>query len=346
MESTLRRSPLDVLRLLGPGLITGAADDDPSGIATCSQAGAQSGYSMPWTMVFTLPLKVRALLFAILVGLPLVANAQQGAATARVIAWGHHLGGRTFYTYEVHNLHTKPIYEVVIGHYPPVGDSDGHAELSIEPVGTRSGFVLDSEGARRPDGWGALLIYPEESRTFWINWTETTHFKKLWPGSPPHPDFPLPGPSGHRGIMPGTTRSGFAAVLPSEDFLYVKGHATVVYEDESINVPITAGDPTPPSITLNVGRVNQNDSKGEWAIFSVGFSASDNHDPEPRVRFDVLANPQGASGDIVLDKNNAKAWNVRLRNVPGTTYTLRVTAVDASGNSSTKDHAYAVDAAR
>jgi NRAMP (natural resistance-associated macrophage protein)-like metal ion transporter len=44
------------LRHLGPGLITGAADDDPSGIATYSQAGAQFGFSMLWTVVFTLPL--------------------------------------------------------------------------------------------------------------------------------------------------------------------------------------------------------------------------------------------------------------------------------------------------
>lgn len=44
------------LRQLGPGLITGAADDDPSGIATYSQAGAQFGYSMLWTVVLTLPL--------------------------------------------------------------------------------------------------------------------------------------------------------------------------------------------------------------------------------------------------------------------------------------------------
>jgi NRAMP (natural resistance-associated macrophage protein)-like metal ion transporter len=43
---------------LGPGLITGAADDDPSGIATYSQAGAQFGFSMLWSMVFTLPLMV------------------------------------------------------------------------------------------------------------------------------------------------------------------------------------------------------------------------------------------------------------------------------------------------
>jgi Mn2+/Fe2+ NRAMP family transporter len=41
---------------LGPGLITGAADDDPSGIATYSQAGAQFGYNMLWTMVLTSPL--------------------------------------------------------------------------------------------------------------------------------------------------------------------------------------------------------------------------------------------------------------------------------------------------
>ncbi|MFA6177693.1 MAG: divalent metal cation transporter [Candidatus Paceibacterota bacterium] len=46
------------LRILGPGIVTGAADDDPSGIATYSQAGAQFGFMMPWTMLFTLPLMV------------------------------------------------------------------------------------------------------------------------------------------------------------------------------------------------------------------------------------------------------------------------------------------------
>ncbi len=46
------------LRKLGPGLITGAADDDPSGIATYSQAGAQFGVNMLWTVVVTYPLMV------------------------------------------------------------------------------------------------------------------------------------------------------------------------------------------------------------------------------------------------------------------------------------------------
>lgn len=44
------------LRILGPGIVTGAADDDPSGIATYSQAGAQFGLKLPWTMLFTFPL--------------------------------------------------------------------------------------------------------------------------------------------------------------------------------------------------------------------------------------------------------------------------------------------------
>ena len=41
---------------LGPGLVTGAADDDPSGIATYSQAGAQFGFGLLWTMILTYPL--------------------------------------------------------------------------------------------------------------------------------------------------------------------------------------------------------------------------------------------------------------------------------------------------
>src|SRR6478752_244566 len=46
----------EFFKSLGPGLITGASDDDPSGIATYSQAGAQFGLSTLWTAVFTFPL--------------------------------------------------------------------------------------------------------------------------------------------------------------------------------------------------------------------------------------------------------------------------------------------------
>ena len=64
------------VRQLGPGLITGAADDDPSGIATYSQAGAQFGFNMLWTMVFTYPL---------MVGIQLI-SARIGRVTGRGLA--------------------------------------------------------------------------------------------------------------------------------------------------------------------------------------------------------------------------------------------------------------------
>ncbi len=52
-EATGRRHVIDSL---GPGLVTGAADDDPSGIGTYSQVGAQYGYAMGWTLVLGFPL--------------------------------------------------------------------------------------------------------------------------------------------------------------------------------------------------------------------------------------------------------------------------------------------------
>ncbi len=65
-----------VLRALGPGLVTGAADDDPSGIATYSQVGAQFGYGLCWVMLFSYPLM--AVTQAI--------SAQIGCVTGRGIA--------------------------------------------------------------------------------------------------------------------------------------------------------------------------------------------------------------------------------------------------------------------
>ncbi|WP_264817707.1 divalent metal cation transporter, partial [Acidomonas methanolica] len=47
-----------LLRVLGPGLITGASDDDPSGIATYAQVGAQFGYGLGWTLLLTFPFMV------------------------------------------------------------------------------------------------------------------------------------------------------------------------------------------------------------------------------------------------------------------------------------------------
>ncbi|MFD2366817.1 NRAMP family divalent metal transporter [Pseudoduganella sp. GCM10020061] len=64
------------LKALGPGLVTGAADDDPSGIATYSQAGARFGFNTLWTLVLTFPF---------MVGIQLV-SARIGRVTGRGLA--------------------------------------------------------------------------------------------------------------------------------------------------------------------------------------------------------------------------------------------------------------------
>jgi NRAMP (natural resistance-associated macrophage protein)-like metal ion transporter len=56
IDEVKRKGPLGLLQLLGPGLITGASDDDPSGIGTYSQVGSQYGYGLLWTAIFTFPL--------------------------------------------------------------------------------------------------------------------------------------------------------------------------------------------------------------------------------------------------------------------------------------------------
>jgi NRAMP (natural resistance-associated macrophage protein)-like metal ion transporter len=63
-----RARSIALLEQLGPGLITGAADDDPSGIATYSQAGAQFGFHLLWTMVLTYPLMTAVQLISAHIG--------------------------------------------------------------------------------------------------------------------------------------------------------------------------------------------------------------------------------------------------------------------------------------
>ena len=66
VKTRLHRATL--LERLGPGVITGAADDDPSGIATYSQAGAGFGLNMLWTMVLTFPLMAAVQMIAARIG--------------------------------------------------------------------------------------------------------------------------------------------------------------------------------------------------------------------------------------------------------------------------------------
>jgi len=66
LRTRVHSAPL--YKQLGPGLITGAADDDPSGIATYSQAGAQFGFHLLWTMLLTFPLMAAIQMVSALVG--------------------------------------------------------------------------------------------------------------------------------------------------------------------------------------------------------------------------------------------------------------------------------------
>jgi NRAMP (natural resistance-associated macrophage protein)-like metal ion transporter len=68
LEPASQDKDISWLKSLGPGLITGAADDDPSGIATYSQAGAQFGFNMLWTVLFTYPLMVSIQLVSARIG--------------------------------------------------------------------------------------------------------------------------------------------------------------------------------------------------------------------------------------------------------------------------------------
>ena len=55
MEKKIKNKFSRFLKIFGPGLVTGAADDDPSGIATYSQTGAQFGYGLLWTAIAMYP---------------------------------------------------------------------------------------------------------------------------------------------------------------------------------------------------------------------------------------------------------------------------------------------------
>ncbi|MCG3111749.1 MAG: divalent metal cation transporter [Candidatus Manganitrophus sp. SB1] len=79
----------DLFRKLGPGLIAGASDDDPTAIATYSQAGAQLGFGMLWAALFAYPLMVTAQQI----------SAQIGRVTGHGLAWNmrHHFPKRLVY---------------------------------------------------------------------------------------------------------------------------------------------------------------------------------------------------------------------------------------------------------
>jgi hypothetical protein len=128
--------------------------------------------------------------------------------------------------------------------------------------------------------------------------------------------------------------------LPEADFKYVTGHASVDYGDQMLTFPIQKGDSTPPTISVNVKRVNQNEGNGNWAILEIEASSKDNYDPNPTLVFEpVLATQPLQKGDVIVDAKRG-GWKVKLKNIAGRTYRLKLSSQDASGNTSTSafDH--------
>ena len=76
-KRTGRTNSRNFLARLGPGLITGASDDDPSGIATYSQSGSRFGYSLLWTMAFSYPLMIAVQEISARIGRTTVAVSQR-----------------------------------------------------------------------------------------------------------------------------------------------------------------------------------------------------------------------------------------------------------------------------
>jgi hypothetical protein len=262
----------------------------------------------------------------------------QGSSPVVITAWGMHYGGQIVYRYQVQNFGSVPISKFIIGLYQPVTE-DGFAELSVLPKSNDSSFWLPQHVARRPDGWGALLVFPEESETFAIEWVEAAYHRKIWPQGGKGDSAPVARVPPIF-VPPQGALDTFSVTLPEADFNYVTGHASVDYGDQTLTIPIQKGDSTPPTISVNVKRVNQNDGNGNWAILEIEASSKDNYDPNPTLVFEpVLANQPLQNGDVIVDAKRG-GWKVKLKNMAGRTYQLKLSSQDASGNKSTRsfDH--------
>ncbi len=259
----------------------------------------------------------------------------------RVTALGRHVGGQVVYQYEVENLGSSSIKRIIVGQYLPVS-GEGEAELSVAPLSDGNSLWLSPMVAARPEGWGVALVFPEESDKFSLEWIEANYFAQLWPASPPVENAPA-RVSAPQYLAPSTKVSQFTATVPRMDLGYVTGHLTVDFGGKLVNVPLSKGDARAPEITWSAHRLNQNESKGQWALLKLEATVADEVDPNPVLILDpVTSNQTLADGDVSVAKVANKAWNVKVKNVPERTYVFTARATDASGNKGSKSYIYNV----
>jgi len=252
-----------------------------------------------------------------------------------------HYGSEVVYKYQVRNTGSHPVKRILIGLHDPQ-NGDGTAELKVLPRNNGRVFWLSPDIVKRPEGWGAKLLFPEESEKFAIEWIEGAYHKEISPASPQDQNAPLPqNPPAVQ--PPQTTWDTFSVVLAKPDFAYTNGHASIDYGKAVLNVQLQKGDAAPPTLDVIANRVNANASMGTWAIYEVKASASDNYDPAPRLIFEPIKSNQALhAGDYKVEARK-NSWKIWLRNVPGRVYQMRFVSYDASGNTAIEEVEYNVD---
>lgn len=265
--------------------------------------------------------------------------------SVQIIASGQHYGGKVVYRHQVVNGSTAPIKRIVLGQR--LDDAgDGDLQLTEMPRGgTTSSFWLPAESVGRPSGWGAKFVFADGNERFAIEIVDAKFYRDRFPRSPAGlENAPAAGPS-EQPILPGQTTNALFVVVDKIDAAYVSGSVTVEAGDSVFTASIIKRDVTPPELSIIAERVNANEGRGQWALFNVKASVTDNEDPSPLlVTSPVVANGSLAPGDVLLEKNSHSAWNLRLRNVPGRKYTMTFRAFDASGNRTEKSFEYLVPA--
>jgi len=176
-------------RRLGPGLITGAADDDPSGISTYSVTGAAFGYTPLWTALFSFPLMVAVQLMCARLGM-VRGEGLAGVIRRRYPRWvlwsacallvvantvniGADLGGMgkvTEMVTGIRSIYWTPVYALIIGSFLIWSSYDHIARIFKWLTLVLFSYVLAAFLAR-PD-WGAviratLIPHVEWSGVYW-----------------------------------------------------------------------------------------------------------------------------------------------------------------------------------
>jgi hypothetical protein len=265
--------------------------------------------------------------------MPSDARAQTAISPVRIFAWARHEGCEVRYTYVVQNNGPYPIRRVLIGLYQP-DSGNGAADLNLMPRLNGNSLWLATTHARSPSGWNVKATFPEDSKKFALEWIASTYHAELWPAAMAIP-LSSNASAVEKPVLPGAKESNFSVLLTSADDAYFQGRANLDYGDASLNLQIEKGDITPPTLDLSVTQDRPKPNDG-WAVFNVTAKMTDNYDTAPELkRPTAIANQQFPAQDFVAEQI-ANGWRLWFRNIGGRAYQAQFTAIDASGNATSR----------